>query len=393
LPSTLEQLEGYPLVASSLERHVLPARVRSYQPALLDALTGTGEFVWRGIEPIGNSDGRVAFYRADRYALLAAPAEPVPGPLAEQVRAHLRQHGASFFNELVARTRAFPPDLLEALWSMVFAGELTNDTLAPLRARVGLAKAKDRPQRARVLRPRTQVPAGSEGRWSLLERWLSGQPPTSTESAAARVEVLLERYGVLPREAILSDALGSFAELYPVLKALEEAGRVRRGYFVAGLGAAQFARAGADDRLRSLRTPNATAGGVVLAATDPANPYGAALPWPEGPERPQRAAGALVVLHDGVLLAYLARGEKSLTSFLPARDPERARAARVLADTLAELVDGVARRALILGSIDGEKARGHTLGAALEQVGFTPVGEGYVLRHGRGVRAGSHAGR
>jgi ATP-dependent Lhr-like helicase len=393
LPATLEQLEGYPLVASSLERHVLPARVRGYEPALLDALTGTGEFVWRGLEPLGTSDGRVAFYRADRYALLAPPAESLPGPLAEQVREHLRQHGASFFAELWARTRAFQPELLETLWSMVFAGELTNDTLAPLRSRVGLAKARERPQRARSLRPRTSLPPGSEGRWSLLERWLAGPPPSATESAAARVEVLLERYGVLPREAILSDALGSFAQLYPVLKALEEAGRVRRGYFVAGLGAAQFARAGADDRLRALRARDEAAKAVVLAATDPANPYGGALPWPEGPERPQRAAGALVVLRAGALLAYMARGEKSLSTFLPARDPERAHAAAALAETLGELVDGVARRALIIASIDGDKARGHTLGPALERVGFTAIGDGYVLRHGRGVREGSHARR
>jgi len=393
LLTTLEQLEGYPLVASALERHVLPARVRDYQPALLDALTGTGEFIWRGLGPVGANDGRIAFYRSDRYALLAPPAEPVPGPLAEQVRTLLRQHGASFFGELVARTRAFQPELLETLWSMVFQGELTNDTLAPLRARVGLAKQRERPQRARLLRPRTSLPPGSEGRWSLLERWLAGPAPSTTEKAAARVEVLLERYGVLPREAILSDALGNFAELYPVLKALEEAGRVRRGYFVAGLGAAQFARAGADDRLRALRTPDDAARAVVLAATDPANPYGAALPWPEGPERPQRAAGALVVLHQGALLGYLARGEKSLLAFLPAQDPERARAAAVLGGALHELVDGVSRRALILASIDGGEARGHALGPTLERVGFTPVGEGYVLRFGRGLREAGHAGR
>jgi ATP-dependent helicase Lhr and Lhr-like helicase len=392
LPTVLEQLEGYPLVASSLERFVLPARVRDYQSAQLDALTGTGEFLWRGIEPIGSVDGRIAFYRADRYALLAPAATPIEGPLADVIRTHLRQRGASFFTELVAAARAFPPDLLETLWSMVYAGELTNDTIAPLRTRVGQAKAKERPQRPRVVRTRTQLPPGSEGRWSLLERWASA-PVTPTESAAARVEVLLERYGVLPREAIASDALGTFSELYPVLKALEEAGRLRRGYFVAGLGAAQFARAGADDRLRALRTPDDAATGIVLAATDPANPYGATLPWPEGTERPQRAAGALVVLYNGALVAYVGRGEKSLLAFLPAQEPERGHAAAVIADALSELVDGVARRALVLATIDGGKARGHELGAALERVGFTPVGEGYVLRHGRGSREGSHARR
>jgi ATP-dependent Lhr-like helicase len=198
---------------------------------------------------------------------------------------------------------------------------------------------------------------------------------------------------VLPREAIASDALGTFSELYPVLKALEEAGRLRRGYFVAGLGAAQFARAGADDRLRALRTADDAATAIVLAATDPANPYGAALPWPEGDERPQRAAGALVLLYNGALVAYVGRGEKSLLAFLPAQEPERGRAAAVIADALNELVDGVSRRALVLATIDGAKARGHELGAALERVGFTPVGEGYVLRYGRGNREGSHARR
>ncbi|HWO10178.1 MAG TPA: DEAD/DEAH box helicase [Polyangiaceae bacterium] len=391
LPSALEQLEGYPLVASSLERQVLPARVRGYQPGELDALTGTGEFVWRGLEPLGNSDGRIAFYRADRFARLAPPVTPVAGDLAEAVRGHLRQGGASFFAELVARTRAFPPELLETLWSMVFAGEVTNDTLAPVRSRIDGAKAKERPGRARLLRTRAHLPPGSEGRWSLLERWLAGPPPNAAESAAARVEVLLERYGVLPREAILGDALGSFAELYPVLKALEESGRVRRGYFVAGLGAAQFARAGADDRLRALRNAEADGRAVVLAATDPANPYGAALPWPEGPERPQRAAGALVLLAEGALLGYLARGEKSLLTFLPEREPERGHAARRLAQALAELVDGTERRAIVLASIDGSRARSSTLGAALEQAGFTPIGDGYVLRQARAMPEGRRA--
>jgi ATP-dependent Lhr-like helicase len=383
LPTTLEQLEGYPLVASTLERHVLPARVRDYQPGELDALTGTGEFLWRGIEPIGSSDGRIAFYRADRYARLAPPVTKVEGELAEALRTFLGQRGASFFGELVAHTRAFPPDVLETLWSMVFAGELTNDTLAPVRSRIGLAKAKERSGRARLSRPRSHLPPGSEGRWSLLERWIAGPAPSAAESATARVEVLLERYGVLPREAILGDALGSFAELYPVLKALEESGRVRRGYFVAGLGAAQFARAGADDRLRALRSAEGPSPCIVLAATDPANPFGAALAWPEGPERPQRAAGALVLISGGALLGYLTRGEKSLLSFLPQGEPERSHAASALAAGLAALVDGVERRALVLASIDGARARSSALGAALERVGFTPIGDGYVLRQGR----------
>jgi ATP-dependent helicase Lhr and Lhr-like helicase len=393
LPGALDQLEGAPLVASSLEQHVLPSRVERYHPADLDALTSSGEMVWRGLESVGPSDGRIAFYRSDRYALLAPPAKPVEGELAARLREHLKSHGASFFSELIAKTRAFPRDLLETLWDMVWAGELTNDTILPLRARMANHKMKDRPQRARLVRPRLHAVPGSEGRWWLLERLLPATPPSGAEAAAARVEVLLERYGVLPREAIANDGLGTFSELYPVLKAMEDAGRIRRGYFVSGLGAAQFARPGADDRLRLLRTPTERAPLVVLAATDPANPYGAVLPWPDGEPRPQRAAGALVVLGDGALLGYLGRREKSLRTFLPKDEPERTHAARRLAAGLAALVDGELRRALIIATIDGEPARGTGFGAALEQAGFTPIGEGYVLRAHRPDRRGARAGR
>ncbi len=311
LAGVLDQLEGFPLVASALEQHVLPARVDRYHPAELDVLTNSGDLVWRGLESVGPSDGRIAFYRSDRYGLLAPPATAVEGELASKIREHLKSRGASFFTELVARTGIFPRDLLETLWDMVWAGELTNDTILPLRGRLSEKKQKDRPQRARLVRPRLHAVPGSEGRWWLLERLLPVTPPTGAEIAAARVEVLLERYGVLPREAIASDGLGTFAELYPVLKALEDAGRIRRGYFVSGLGAAQFARPGADDRLRLLRASNDGSGVVVLAATDPANPYGASLPWPEGEPRPQRAAGASVVLADGSLLGYLGRREEN----------------------------------------------------------------------------------
>jgi ATP-dependent Lhr-like helicase len=393
LPSVLEQLEGAPLVASVLEQHVLPARIERYHPAELDALTGSGELLWRGLEPIGANDGRIAFYRADRYALLAPPTRIVEGELAAKVREHLKTNGASFFSELVTRTRAFPRDLLETLWDMVWAGELTNDTLAPLRGRMSDGKSKDRPHRSRLARPRPHALPGSEGRWSLLERWMPSEPPTGAEAAAARVEVLLERYGVLPREAIANDGLGTFSELYPVLKAMEDAGRVRRGYFVSGLGAAQFARPGADDRLRILRTPNDRTALSVLAATDPANPYGAALPWPEAEPRPQRAAGAMVVLGDGALLGYLGRREKSLVTFLPADEPERSRARNQLASALAGMVDGAFRRALVIATIDGAPARSSALGAALEQAGFTAVGDGYVLRVVRSLEKVARARR
>jgi ATP-dependent Lhr-like helicase len=394
LATALLQLEGAPLVASVLEAHILSARVANYHPAELDAFTGSGEFVWRGLEPIAPNDGRIAFYRADRYALLAPPVTPLAGPLADQVRQHLRRQGASFFSELVRKTGAFAPDLLETLWDMVFAGELTNDTIAPLRSRVEQSKLERRPVRRRQLRAPGASAPGSEGRWSLLERWLpdpAGAAPTGAESAAARVEVLLERHGVLPREAIAADRLGTFSELYPVLKALEEAGRIRRGYFVAGLGAAQFARAGAEDRLRALREPRAEASPVVLAATDPANPYGAALPWPDNDVRPQRAAGAQVVLWEGSLIAYLGRREKTLLTFLPAEEPDRTRAARHIASALVGLVDGALRRAIILATIDGQPARQSGLGETLREAGFVAVGDGFVLRGARPARGAARA--
>jgi ATP-dependent Lhr-like helicase len=261
---------------------------------------------------------------------------------------------------------------------MVWAGELTNDTLSPLRSRLLEEKRKGRPGRAAP--GRFGMP-GSEGRWSLLERWLPETPASDTERAALRVEVLLHRYGVLTREALSSDGLGTFSELYPVLRALEESGRIRRGYFAAELGAAQFARPSAEDRLRRSRDgtePQALA--LVLAATDPANPFGTVLPWPEGPQRPQRAAGALALIWDGLLVGFVPRGEKALLTFLQGAAPEeRARAENALAAALAGLV-GVRRRALVVTQIDGAPAARSPFGAVLERAGFTRVGDGFVLR-------------
>jgi ATP-dependent Lhr-like helicase len=389
LAAALQQLEGAPLVASALESEILRARVEGYERSELDALTSSGEVVWRGLDSLGSNDGRIALYRSDRYARLAPPALAVEGELAERLREQLRKSGASFFTELVARTRAFPRDALVTLWNMVWAGELTNDTLAPLRSRLAEEKRKGRPGRApagRVVLP------GSEGRWSLLERWLPDPPDSDTERAALRVEVLLERYGVLTREALASDGLGSFSELYPVLRALEEAGRIRRGYFAGELGAAQFARPNAEDRLRRSRDEAQPGGAVVLAATDPANPFGAVLPWPDGPQRPQRAAGALVIVWDGLLLGFLPRGEKGLLTFLDQAPSERAPAEAALATALVAQVDGVRRRALVLGTIDGEPAARSRFGSALAAAGFTRVGDGYVLRRSAGLGRGS-AGR
>ncbi|MET0620851.1 MAG: crosslink repair DNA glycosylase YcaQ family protein, partial [Thermoanaerobaculia bacterium] len=391
LLSAVEQLQGYPIPASTLETEVLPARVERYRPADLDSLLASGEIVWRGLEPLGPSDGRVAFYLTDRASLLAPPARPLTaaaeGPLAAEVSELLGKRGALFFPDLVAETGAFAGDLVAVLWNLVWAGEISNDTLAPLRSLLAGASPKGgRRARGRSFRSRRLGPPGSEGRWFLVPA--PRKAPTDTERRAALSRALLERHGVLTREAVAAEGIaGGFSTVYPVLKAMEEAGQVRRGYFVAGLGATQFALAGADDRLRGEREapePDA-ARTLVLAATDPANPYGAALPWPsssasDAAARPQRAAGAQVVLRSGELLAWIGRTETNLLTFLPADEPARAAAARELARALARLVESGRRRAVLVGKVDGKDPRESPLAPHLVEAGFLHASRGYLKR-------------
>jgi ATP-dependent Lhr-like helicase len=212
----------------------------------------------------------------------------------------------------------------------------------------------------------------------------AGAPaPSETERRAALARVLLERHGVLTREAVPAELVaGGFSAVYPVLKAMEEAGRIRRGYFVAGLGATQFAVSGADDRLRAMREPPEEHRTRILAASDPANPWGAALPWPAsaGPGRPQRAAGAQVILRDGALLAWAGRTESNLLTFLPAEEPERSAAARDLARALSNLVETGKRRAVLVGRVDGVDPRESPLAPYLAEAGFFAGSRGYLKR-------------
>ena len=279
--------------------------------------------------------------------------------------------------------------MLAALWDLVWAGLVTNDSLAPLRAFVGGTgrraasrqagrgtRSRPRPGRLARLGP----PAGA-GRWSLVAPLLR-PTPTVTEAAHARALQLLERYGVLTREAALGEgAEGGFAGVYPVLKALEERGQVRRGYFVAGLGAAQFALPGAVDRLRAERE-DADQPPMVLAATDPAQPFGAALPWPDTDGRPARAAGALVVLAGGEALAYLERGGHRVVRFPAAHDDHR------WVDALAALVDRGRFRSLELRTIDGVSVieGPPEVRHALEQAGFQQAYKGWTRRPRKGER-------
>jgi ATP-dependent helicase Lhr and Lhr-like helicase len=395
LAGVLEQLQGAPLVASALEREILPARLAGYGPADLDRLSASGALVWRGLEALGPSDGRIALYFADQYQLLAPPVTPAEGELAAALRRALAERGASFFADLVKQAGAFARDVLDALWDMVWAGELTNDTLAPLRALASDDPKRDRSPRHRSAMAHRQGPPGSEGRWSLLPAL--DDRPGDTERRVALAQALLERHGVLTREAVHAENVaGGFGAVYPVLKAMEEKGRVRRGYFVAGLGATQFSRPGAEDRLRALRVPPEKQRALVLAATDPANPYGAALSWPELPEgigRPGRAAGAQVVLVDGALSAWLARGESRLVTFLPLDEPERSARLGAVAAALSDTVGRAGRRALLISEIDGEDAARSPLAERFCAAGFVSTDRGLFFRVGGPprVRRGAQA--
>jgi ATP-dependent Lhr-like helicase len=373
-------------LASALETEVLPARLDGFRASDLDVLCAAGEVVWRGLEPVGASDGRVALYLTDQLSLLAPPPSKAEGELAERIRVELGRRGALFFADLLRLTSAFPQDLLHALWSLVWAGEATNDTFQPLRALVRASSAKKAAPASRrhaAFRSRRLGPPGSEGRWSLFP----ARDPTGvteTERRTALAMSLLRRHGVLTREAVSAEGLtGGFASLYPVLRAMEDAGRVRRGYFVQGLGALQFAAPGADEQLRLTRSPGADPPEpVVLAATDPANAHGAALPWPPRPgdTRPQRAAGALVIFDQGRLLAWVGKGERSLLTFLPPEEPARSEAARTIATALASLVKKERRRVVLIEEVDGAAAEKSELAPHLVRAGFSPGAKGYLIR-------------
>ncbi|HKY35730.1 MAG TPA: DEAD/DEAH box helicase [Polyangiaceae bacterium] len=373
LERAIDQLQGTPIAASVLVQEVLPARVRGFTAAELDGLLASGELLWVGVEPHGSSDGKIALYRSDKLGLLAPLPTPAPGELQARLRAELEKSGALFFADLVRRLGGFPRDLLNTLWDLVWSGEVTNDTLAPLRSLQLVAKpARGRPDpRAR----RAPLP-GSEGRWSLVRR---EETRSVAEQRAARARLLLDRHGIVSREIVNADGLGSFAELYPVFKAMEDAGKVRRGYFIAGLGGAQFAQPGADERLR-LKPDEKPA--VALAATDPANPYGAALPWPESEPRPQRTPGALVVIQQGKLLGYLSRNDRALSLFLTEEEPARSHELAALLAALKTLVGPSRRRVLLIQTIDRQEARKSPLLPELQAAGFTAGASGLSWRRG-----------
>ncbi|MBY8871087.1 ATP-dependent helicase [Micromonospora sp. PLK6-60] len=399
--ATVEQLQGVALPASALERLVLPARVADYSPAQLDELCAGGEVVWAGSGAISGGDGWVTLAYADTAPLLLPPPDDAAArtPLHEAVLDALADGQALFFRSLADRVGSTDDTALTAaIWDLVWAGQLTNDTLAPLRAALGGGGAhRSRPAapRTRYRRPgRVALPSRGgpptvAGRWSRLpERDLD-----PTRRAAALADLLLERHGVVTRGAVVAEQVtGGFAAVYPVLSALEERGAARRGYFVEGLGAAQFAVPGAVDRLRALADPGEGVRGrggptLVLAATDPANPYGAALPWPErvvdsgdgaAPatgHRAGRKAGALVVLVEGELALYVERGGRTLLSFTD--DPDALTAA---GKALADAVHSGALGAMSVERADGEAVGSSPLRDALTAAGFRATPRGLRLR-------------
>jgi ATP-dependent Lhr-like helicase len=390
LLEVIAQLEGYPIPASILERDVLAARVHDYTPRLLDELGAAGEVVWIGRGSLGRDDGRVAIFRRERAELLASagafePGERPDGPLHDAVREHLSRRGATFFGplRLAIPGARHDEELLDALWDLVWSGEVTNDTFAALRA---LSLPRTRSRTTRPGRPAGMGPPRAAGRWSLVAD-LVGEGRSPTERGHATAVALLERHGVVTREAVLAEGLaGGFAGVYPILKAMEEAGRARRGYFVAGLGAAQFAMPGAVDRLRAAREPDSEAGprALLLAAADPAQPYGAALPWPRDDDRAerlplQRVPGAYVVLVDGAPLLYVERGGRGLLT-LPAFAESPEVAGLALAQLPRLLVPAGPLRELRLERVDRIPPAESAIAEELRALGFRPTYRSWLLR-------------
>ena len=371
LPEVVRSLQGRSIPASILETDVLADRM-TYNPAGLDLLLASGEVVWIGTSSLGVNDGKVALYYRDHVPLLhdAGPAQDGPDDeLHRTIRRHLTARGASFFNDLyIAAGGGDPQAVVAALWDLVWVGEVTNDTLAPLRAFVS-ARGGRKSSRPKM---RLSVPPTGSGRWYLVDDLVdSGPGPLVEQRAKAVAEQLLERHGVVTRPAVLAEAIpGGFAGLYPVFSAMEDAGTVRRGYFIESLGGAQFGLPGAIDRLRD----GTGTGVVVIAAADPANPFGAGLSWPSHDAgSPSRRAGAYVILADGALAAYVERGARSILTFT---------------EDEAAIVSGLIdvgkrrRRTTTIASINGQSALSSPLADVLRQAGFVTGYKGVTYRPG-----------
>lgn len=414
LARAVEQLQGATVPASALEKLVLPSRVSGYHPAMLDELTAAGEVIWAGAGSLPGKDGWVSLYLADTAPLLLPPPHPLElTALHQSVLDTLSGGYGLFFRQIADQVRAtthpdaLDPQLADAIWELAWSGLLTNDTLGPMRSLLGSGRtAGATAHRAKRSTPRGRYgsltaaartasrtgPPTVAGRWSLLP----SREPDPTLRAHALARALLDRHGVVTRGAVAAEGVeGGFSATYRVLSAFEDSGQARRGYVVEGLGAAQFAMDGAVDRLRATanardRTdgsrPSDAQAAVVLAAADPANAYGAALPWPEPPNgashKPGRKAGSLVILVDGELTLYMERGGKTLLAWPAA--PESPVADDPMLHAAAEAL-AAAARAGSLGTVTVERVNGSAaltspFAPLLEGAGFHATPRGLRLR-------------
>jgi ATP-dependent Lhr-like helicase len=367
LAEAVARLAGYAIPASTLERDVLSSRVQDPSSGL-DRMLADGDVVWTGAGGLGARDGRIALYPRDSLAhLWNGPDKTIElSETSLAVLASLESEGASFFRDIYERTGGGDPEAtLTGLWDLVWAGYVTNDTLGPVRE-----YGRQRSTRPGGSLLSSRFPPHSAGRWSLLEA-MTRTRPSATEHHTSWANLLLDRHGVVSRQTVLSEGYpGGFTNLYPVFAQLEETGRIRRGYFVEGLGGSQFALPGAVDLLRSEPGDNT----IVLSATDPANPYGSVIPWPEDVTvRLARDAGAYVVLHAGRLIGYLDKGRRGLTLF----DPEPALFGEI-SRTLADV--GSRHRRLTLLTVNGAPAPVSPLASSLSEWGFATAPRGLTYR-------------
>jgi ATP-dependent Lhr-like helicase len=477
LLDTVENLQGAALLASELEREILPARIAEYRHGDLDTVMASGQVVWVGVEQVGDRDGRVALYLTESLPLLLPPQELRSGVLVDGGAAQLSEkavhileflakNGASFFAGIhAALGGGFPGETRDALWELVWSGQITNDTFHPVRDLLRPRETKHErganfaggapgsPEFLRRLRSRTSGGGPAQGRWSLIRPATSAGvraeaplvdhvagdapqaaaswPITVTQWSANMAQQLLVRHGIVLRETAIAENIPrGYPTIYPALKTMEDSGWVRRGMFVAGLGAAQFAMPGAVDMLRSLRSEPQTAEVLFLAATDPANPYGTLLPWPrkdlqdsvdgEAAPNPDREAvdsgakkspigrksaeeirafvpsatsalslpamsrtrGAGVILINGELAAFFRRMNPAVRVFLPESEPQLTHFARELAKKFAEVAIRRQGRktGLLIGSLNEVVAREHFLARFLEEAGFVNTALGFQMR-------------